>query len=286
MAKIKNPMTVVSAGGGSVIVSKSITQNGTYNASSDSADGYNPVTVNVPPTLFRELVDGSSFSVTAADVSGITSIRQYAFAYSGIASVELPSTITSIGQFAFEYCDNLTSAIFPAGATMGNSVFEYTRNITNAVVPDVPQRTFYQGNFLVNVTVLEGATQVGQRGFYTCNRLTKLVLPSTIASIASQAFQNASSLIKLVLLPTSAPSLASTDAFSGVNANYVVYVPTPDVYKAATNWVSIASHIFPLVATVADLSNIDTTTYTKACVTGTGDYKEYTYDGSQWNEVV
>lgn len=34
-------------GGSSVIVSKTITQNGTYNASADSADGYNPVVVNV-----------------------------------------------------------------------------------------------------------------------------------------------------------------------------------------------------------------------------------------------
>ena len=36
------------AGAEAVIVSKNITANGTYNASSDSADGYNPVTVNVP----------------------------------------------------------------------------------------------------------------------------------------------------------------------------------------------------------------------------------------------
>lgn len=34
-------------GGGSTIVSKTITANGTYNASADSADGYNPVIVNV-----------------------------------------------------------------------------------------------------------------------------------------------------------------------------------------------------------------------------------------------
>lgn len=36
------------AGAEAVIVSKNIAANGTYNASSDSADGYNPVTVNVP----------------------------------------------------------------------------------------------------------------------------------------------------------------------------------------------------------------------------------------------
>lgn len=37
-------------GGGSTatIVSKTLTANGTYNASADEADGYNPVTVNIP----------------------------------------------------------------------------------------------------------------------------------------------------------------------------------------------------------------------------------------------
>lgn len=39
---------VMMGGGSSNIISKTITQNGVYNASSDDADGYNPVTVNVP----------------------------------------------------------------------------------------------------------------------------------------------------------------------------------------------------------------------------------------------
>lgn len=45
-------------GGGSTIVSKTITANGTYYASADSADGYNPVTVNVsaPPPTMENLV--------------------------------------------------------------------------------------------------------------------------------------------------------------------------------------------------------------------------------------
>jgi hypothetical protein len=43
-----NDEVVVNVSGGSaVLVSKTITQNGTYNASSDSADGYSSVTVNV-----------------------------------------------------------------------------------------------------------------------------------------------------------------------------------------------------------------------------------------------
>lgn len=45
-------------GGGSTIVSKTITANGTYYASADSADGYNPVVVNVstPPPSFTNFV--------------------------------------------------------------------------------------------------------------------------------------------------------------------------------------------------------------------------------------
>lgn len=43
------PMGGGGGGGGSTIVSKTITANGTYDAADDSADGYNPVTVNVTP---------------------------------------------------------------------------------------------------------------------------------------------------------------------------------------------------------------------------------------------
>ena len=45
MAKFRQPPNSVAE---ATIISKSITANGTYNASADSADGYNPVTVAVP----------------------------------------------------------------------------------------------------------------------------------------------------------------------------------------------------------------------------------------------
>lgn len=40
-------VTTPPGGGGATIISKTITQNGTYNASSEGADGYSPVIVNV-----------------------------------------------------------------------------------------------------------------------------------------------------------------------------------------------------------------------------------------------
>lgn len=43
----------ISTGGGSTLITKSITANGTYNASSDSADGYSSVTVTVPSPFVK-----------------------------------------------------------------------------------------------------------------------------------------------------------------------------------------------------------------------------------------
>ena len=38
----------IPSGGGSTLITKSITENGTYNASADNADGYSSVSVSVP----------------------------------------------------------------------------------------------------------------------------------------------------------------------------------------------------------------------------------------------
>lgn len=68
--------------------------------------------------------------------------------------------------------------------------------------------------------------------------------------------------------------------------NIRIYVPNLIIsqWKNATNWAQHAGAIFPLVETVSDIANIDTTIYTKACVIG-NDFAEYTYNGSDW-EVV
>lgn len=56
-------IAIKSTGGGGTIIPKTITANGTYNASSDSADGYSPVTVNVPQPVITT-------ATAAADLTG------------------------------------------------------------------------------------------------------------------------------------------------------------------------------------------------------------------------
>ena len=49
----------ISTGGGSTLITKSITANGTYNASNDNADGYSSVTVAVPSRVIVGTFTGS-----------------------------------------------------------------------------------------------------------------------------------------------------------------------------------------------------------------------------------
>lgn len=42
-------------GGGAVLITKTITDNGVYNAAADNADGFSRVTVNVPKGGFKSL---------------------------------------------------------------------------------------------------------------------------------------------------------------------------------------------------------------------------------------
>ena len=72
------------AGGGGIIVPKTITANGTYNASDDSADGYDPVTVSVV-----ESIDQWQIKM----LSGVTLNNSYDYHSNSVAVTPLNNTL-------------------------------------------------------------------------------------------------------------------------------------------------------------------------------------------------
>lgn len=112
IAKVADHITAI---GDATLVTKSITDNGTYNATSDEADGYSTVTVEVPeaPSGYAEF-DTTSFGTTgytgnAQFVSGAKKVvipEGFTKIYNSstgdtTTAVSIPSTVTEIEASAF-----------------------------------------------------------------------------------------------------------------------------------------------------------------------------------------
>ena len=189
--------SIPTGGGGSTLITKNITQNGTYNASSDNADGYSSVTVNV---------SGGSFTgINREVVNGVYKAPETSFTWS------LPSTATEVGSngllYAFYGCTGLTGALdLSSLTTVGSSALAYAfYNCTGLTSVDLSSLTtvsnsqalyhaFFNCTGLTSVD-LSSLTTVGisalNYAFNGCSNLTSVDLSSLTTVSGSKALQNA-----------------------------------------------------------------------------------------------
>ena len=226
-----------------VWASQTLSENGEYIATEMGAEGWSRVTVSVYPPLQEKYVSQNGLvtpdsgyyglsevevsvsnreaeilngSISAYSDSQITQLRSYAFAYTSIASVSLPSC-EAIGTGAFASCDSLTRASFPACSTIGasafyncsklqtasfpsctiigSSAFYYCTSLSTAYFPncsEVRYATFYDCRNLTSID-LPVCTDVATSGFYDCSKMTLINLPSC-TSIGNSAFYSCKAL--------------------------------------------------------------------------------------------
>ena len=212
---------------------KTITANGTYNASDDNFDGYSSVTVNVAggSSKFASLVDKSITQVTAEDLSGATSIGEQAFYNcSNLTSIEIPSSVKSIRYDAFygtPWLTNLQNTSYgiatasdgqtrfvidvPTDITddeldmtnvkvIADEAFKSCSNLTNIEIPSsvtsIGRYAFYDCRALKTVTFGDNSQleSIGDYAFYYCSNLTSIEIPSSVTSIGGWAFCDCSAL--------------------------------------------------------------------------------------------
>ena len=181
----------------------------------------------------------------------VTSIGSYSFYASySLASITIPISVTNIGSYVFEYCYSLASLTIPEGIT---ETYVYSIQHCNSLVSlIIPDGVTYIGNYsirscysLASLTIPEGVTGIGSYSIQDCRCLASITIPESVTRIYSCAFKYCYGMAEYHLKPTTPPTLSSTDAFSGIPSDCVIYVPQGclDAYQTATNWSNYASYM-------------------------------------------
>ena len=251
-----------------------VTENGEYTPSDDNI-GFDKVTVNIggeEKSSFTKYAEGTLTEITADDLKGITNIREYAFYYSNIKSIEIPNTVTTLPKYAFSY-SSLERIIIPDSVTYSSdNAFSSMQKLKSIELPDsitfmgsssfysnsgiesvkLPNKMTHMGNYffyrcekLASVTIPNGVTYIGNFAFYSCESLTNITIPSKVETIKDNVFQMGTTTNKatITFLGTTPPTIVSNT----FNKNFLNKIIVPkgcgDVYKSATNWSNFADYI-------------------------------------------
>jgi hypothetical protein len=153
----------------------------------------------------------------------------------GCETTIIPDSVTSIGTSAFQSCSGLTSV------TIGDSV------------TSIGNQAFIGCTKLTSVTIGNSVTTIGMSAFQGCTSLSSVTIGNSVTSIGNWAFQGCTELTHIICMPQTPPTLGN----SVLPNTTKVFVPrqSPEAYKTATNWSSIADRIFPITRTNIKIPN-------------------------------
>ena len=184
--------------------------------------------------------------------SGVTGIGSYAFgSCSSLSSITIPDGVTSIGEAAFNSCFSLSSITIPDGVTsIGNGAFGSCSSLSSITIPDgvtsIGEYAFNSCSSLSSITIPDGVTSISNGAFSGCSGLSSITIPDGVTSIGEYAFSGCYGIARLYFLPTTPPSVSSSNAFSDIPTDCVIHVPVGSlsVYTSATNYPSSSTYTY------------------------------------------
>lgn len=159
---------IYTEGSGATLITKTITENGTYDAEDDNADGYSSVTVNV---------SGGSTTIDQLNVNGSgTYTAPTGHAYSPVVvpagSVTAPSSISGTSATvstgtntltltkSVSVTPNVTTSGYITSGTAGNSSVSLTASVTTkaaaTITPGTTNQTISSGTYLTGTQTISG----------------------------------------------------------------------------------------------------------------------------------
>lgn len=262
---------IQTGGGTPTIQSLTVTENGTYTAPS-GVDGYSPVTVSVSGggdtpipddgktrifihiaeetpdnrLTFRLRFTASTASNTTVnwgdgtvETLGKTSAYNYTHKYSQGGDYVITMTVNT-GTISFDGTSG-TNGDSIYGSRANSNSYNRTR-IQKVIIGDnvtsIGAYVFEYCYALSSITIPDSVTSIGISEFQTCYGLTSITIPDSVISIGANAFTYCYGISEYHFKPTTPPALESTNAFSGIQSDCIIYVPqgSLNAYKTATNY--------------------------------------------------
>ena len=158
--------------------------------------------------------------VTTLNLGSVQAVGDFAFAFTPLKAVLLPSSLTSLGMGAFQNCTDLTTVT------------------NNSVINQVQALTFYECTALQTFTLNEGVTSIGNRAFYNCKALEAFELPAGVESIGPNAFEECTGLTSFSSYPACADITLGTNVFYNATDGCTLHVRPSQfaAYNAADQW--------------------------------------------------
>lgn len=167
-----------------------------------------PSTLNGYPVTGIGLYAFYGFGPTSFEIpEGVVDIRKFAFRYSSLTNVVIPSSVTNIHVWAFEFCDRQVNfTVDPANAVYSSR---------NGLLLSKDGRTLVRG---VNgeVVIPSCVTEIGGSAFEGCRGLRSVVIPDGVLDIGTNAFQYCQVLMNMTI-PQSVTNIG-TRAFTGCSS--------------------------------------------------------------------
>lgn len=168
-----------------------------------------------------------------------------------LQKVEIGNSVTRISGQSFYQCHSLVNITIPNSVTsMENQPFSSCHSLTSIIFPDsighLKGYEFRQCYSLKSVIVPNSVTSIGSSMCYNCFSLASVTIPNSVATIKSKTFYDCYGMAFYDFTShTSVPTLANTDAFSGIPSDCEIRVPAAlyDEWIVATNWSTYADYI-------------------------------------------
>lgn len=160
-----------------------------------------------------------------------------------LAQITIPKNITSIGSSAFKFCYALKHIILPNTVTsISDNAFESCMSLKKILMPNsissIGLYVFQYCYTLPEIIIPKSVNLIATYTFMANYSLSCISIPDTVTGIAGNVFPNCYGLGFIKFTSTTPPTVANSNAWSGVPTDCKILVPqgTLETYKAAQNY--------------------------------------------------